>query len=82
MCAYFVLPSANSVVICNRIYQLICIVSDTNLHESLQLEELAVQVFKVLLEELPETVFKHDLDQHAERLLLWHLHKHETANYQ
>lgn len=45
----------------------------THLHESLQLEELAMQIFKVLLEKVPEPVIKHDLDQHTERLLLWHL---------
>lgn len=47
----------------------------TYLHESLKLEELAMQIFKVLFEKVPEPVVKHDLDQHTERLLLWHLKK-------
>lgn len=47
----------------------------TYLHESLKLEELAVQIFKVLLEKVPEPVIKHDLDQNTESLLLWHLMK-------
>lgn len=45
----------------------------TNLHESLKLKELAVQILKVLLEKVPEPVIEHDLDQHTESLLLWHL---------
>lgn len=47
----------------------------THLHESLKLEELAMQILKVLLEKVPEPVIKHDLDQHTESLLLWHLRK-------
>lgn len=47
----------------------------TYLHESLKLEELAVQIFKVLLEKVPEPIIKHDLDQNTESLLLWHLMK-------
>lgn len=34
-----------------------------------------MQIFKVLLEKVPEPVIKHDLDQHTESLLLWHLKK-------
>lgn len=52
----------------------------TYLHESLKLEELAMQIFKVLLEEVPEPVIKHDLDQHTESLLLWHLKKTKRFN--
>lgn len=59
----------------------------THLHESLKLEELAMQIFKVLLEKVPEPVIKHDLDKHTESLLLWHLKKkskrvsdHDDAN--
>lgn len=47
----------------------------TYLHESLKLEEFAMQIFKVLLEKVPEPVIKHNLDQHTESLLLWHLKK-------
>lgn len=54
----------------------------THLHESLKLEELAMQILKVLLEKVPEPVVKHDLDQHAESLLLWHLkEKNNTFIY-
>lgn len=48
---------------------------ETHLHESLKLEKLAVQIFKVLLEKVPEAVIEHDLDKHAEGLLLRHLQK-------
>lgn len=48
---------------------------ETHLHESLKLEKLAVQILKVLLEKVPEPVVEHDLDQHAEGLLLRHLGK-------
>lgn len=48
---------------------------ETHLHESLELEKLAVQIFKVLLEKIPEPVIEHDLDEHAESLLLRHLGK-------
>lgn len=48
---------------------------ETHLHESLKLEKLAVQIFKVLLEKVPEPVIEHDLDQHTESLLLRHLWK-------
>lgn len=51
----------------------------TNLHESLKLKELAVQILKVLLEKVPEPVIEHDLDQHTESLLLWHL-KRKTSD--
>lgn len=50
------------------------------LHEPLELEELAMQIFKVLLEEVPEPVIKHDLDQHAESLFLWHLRSTREAS--
>lgn len=45
----------------------------TYLHESLKLEELAMQIFKVLLKKVPEPIIEHDLNKHAERLLLRHL---------
>lgn len=47
----------------------------TNLHKSLKLKELAMKVFKVLLEKIPEPIIKHDLHQDTERLLLGHLKK-------
>lgn len=49
--------------------------TETHLHESLKLEKLAMQIFKVLLEKVPEPVIEHDLDEHAEGLLLRHLGK-------
>lgn len=48
---------------------------ETHLHESLKLEKFAMQIFKVLLEKVPEPVIEHDLDEHAEGLLLRHLGK-------
>lgn len=48
---------------------------ETYLHESLKLEKLAVQILEVLLEKVPEPVVEHDLDEHAEGLLLRHLGK-------
>lgn len=52
----------------------------THLHESFQLEELAVQIFKVLFEKVPEAVIKHDLHQHAEGLFLRHLKERRAKN--
>lgn len=53
----------------------------TNLHEPLKYEELAMQIFKVLFEEVPEPIIKHDLHQNTESLLLWHLKKkHRFSN--
>lgn len=45
----------------------------TNLNQSLQLVELAVKIFKVVLVQGSEAIHIHDFDQHAEGLLLWHL---------
>lgn len=45
----------------------------TNLNQSLQLVELAVKIFKVVLVQGSEAVHIHDFDQHTEGLFLWHL---------
>lgn len=45
----------------------------TNLNQSLQLVELAVKIFKVVLVQGSQAIHIHDFDQHAEGLLLWHL---------
>lgn len=47
-----------------------------NLHQSLQLVELAVKILKVVSVESSEAVVVHDLHQHTEGLLLWHLQSH------
>ncbi|TNN32364.1 hypothetical protein EYF80_057476 [Liparis tanakae] len=49
----------------------------TDLHQPLQLVELAVQVLEVVLVQSAEAVVVHDLHQHAERLLLGHLEPQE-----
>lgn len=67
--------SATALVYRKRKKIKICKLKHTYLHEPLKLEELAMQIFKVLFEKVPEPVIKHDLDQHAESLLLRHLRK-------
>lgn len=47
--------------------------SMTNLNQSLQLVELAVKIFKVVLVQGSEAIHIHDFDQHTEGLFLWHL---------
>lgn len=48
----------------------------TNLHQSLQLVELAMKIFKVVFVESSEAIHIHDFHQHAEGLLLRHLKTH------
>lgn len=48
------------------------------LQQSLQLVELAVQLFKVVFVKSPEAILVHDLHQHTEGLLLWHLRRKEV----
>lgn len=43
------------------------------LHQPLQLVELAVEIFKVVLVESSQAVFIHDFHQHTEGLFLRHL---------
>lgn len=48
----------------------------TNLHQSLELVELAVKIFKVVFVESSEAIHIHDFYQHAEGLFLRHLKIH------
>lgn len=48
----------------------------TNLHQSFQLVELAMKIFKVVFVESSEAIHVHDFYQHAEGLLLRHLKTH------
>jgi len=43
------------------------------LNESFQLVELEVKLLKALSEQVPQPILVHDVDEHAERLLLGHL---------
>lgn len=53
-----------------------------HLHQSLQLVKLAVKILEVVSVQSSEAVVIHDLHQHAEGLLLWHLHSHtHTHNF-
>lgn len=54
--------------------------ANINLHQFLQLVELAVKIFKVVLVESSEAVLIHDFHQHAEGLLLRHLEEHSHFN--
>lgn len=45
----------------------------TNLHQPLQLVELAVKIFKVVLVESSQAIFIHDFYQNTKGLLLGHL---------
>lgn len=47
-----------------------------NLHQSLQLVKLAVKILKVASVQSSEAIVIHDLHQHTEGLLLWHLQSH------
>lgn len=47
-----------------------------NLHQSLQLVKLAVKILKVVSVQSSEAIVIHDLHQHTEGLLLWHLQSH------
>lgn len=51
-------------------------ICSTNLHQPLQLVELAVKILKVVLVESPEAVVVHYFHQHAESLFLRHLKRH------
>ena len=46
----------------------------TRLHQPIQLVEAQVEDPEAVLEQVPQAVLEHDADQHAERLLLGHLH--------
>ena len=63
-------------------------VGGTDLQEPVELVEHEVQVLEVGLEQVSLAVGEHDLHQHTERLLLWHLlhehthtHTHITYRY-